>query len=100
MGLAILPVFIYVHHMHEVLAEAKRGRQISRNWSYRWLWASPLEKQSVLLTPKPSHQPSSSLRPSARAQTQGFMLLQQALYQRHCLLGSLLCFCLFYAEHM
>lgn len=52
-----------VNHMYAAPTETRRGYQILRNWSYRWLWdpiwvlgsnAGPVQEQQVLLITEPS----------------------------------------------
>lgn len=60
-----LPACVYMQHMHAVLIEARRGRQIPWNWSHNpelsWstieLNSDLLQEQTVLLNKEPSLQP-------------------------------------------
>ena len=57
MCLSVLPTYVFVYCVCLVPIEARRGHQISWNWSYRWLYVSqceywepnpgPLEEQPV-----------------------------------------------------
>lgn len=39
MCIGVLTAYISVHHTYAWCLETRRGYQIHRNWSYRWLWA-------------------------------------------------------------
>lgn len=38
--MSILPTYMYVYHVRAVPVEARRGCQISWNWSHRQWWAT------------------------------------------------------------